>query len=334
MYYLPHSCTYKEYLNTTNCLYTIRQPQKIIFGENSSQNFNFPKNTLLITSKGAKSRGWLDHIKIKDFEIFDSIEPNPSMNTVEKIISEFKGNFSSIVGLGGGSSLDVAKFVGFKLKKSKILIPTTFGSGSEVTKISVLKINDKKTSFHNDDLLANVAIVDPFFIKNAPFDVIKNSAIDACAQCTEALDSKISNEYTRFLCKKAFEILEKALLDEKYDDLAYGAMISGLGFGNSSTTLGHALSYVFSNEGYSHGHALAFTTTIAHKFNESQFYERFKHLVEKLDFEPISLNQNFDSAAETILVDRKHLDNNPKILKKETIIKVLEEINNKVVSEL
>ena len=313
---------------------TIRQPSKIIFGENSSQTFDYPKNALLITSKGAKSRGWLDHLKIKDFEIFDSVEPNPSMETVEKILREFNSNYSSIVGLGGGSSLDVAKFVGFKLNKKKTLIPTTFGSGSEVTRISVLKINDKKTSFHYDDLIANVAIVDPFFIKNAPFDIIKNSAIDACAQCTEAFDSKLAINYTKFLCKKAFEILEKALLDEKYDNLAYGAMISGLGFGNSSTTLGHALSYVFSNEGYSHGHALAFTTTIAHKFNNSYFYEKFKHLVKKLNFEPISLKQNFESAAETILVDRKHLDYNPKIITNEIIVNLLKEINNKKISEL
>jgi len=309
-------------------LYTIRQPPKIIFGENSSQYFDFPKNTLLITSKGAKSRGWLDHIKIKDFEIFDSTEPNPSMNTVDKILSEFKNNFSLVVGLGGGSSLDVAKFVGSKLKKSKILIPTTFGSGSEVTRISVLKINGKKTSFHHDDLLANVAIVDPFFIKNAPFDIIKNSAIDACAQCSEAFDSKLANEYTKLLCKKAFDILEKALLDEKYDNLPYGAMISGLGFGNSSTTLGHALSYVFSNEGISHGHALAFTTKIAHKFNESQFYERFKFLVEKLNFSPISLNLDVNDAAQLIQLDRKHLDYNPKNVSDLDIINLLSIINS------
>jgi len=309
-------------------LYTIRQPPKIIFGENSSQYFDFPKNTLLITSKGAKSRGWLDHIKIKDFEIFDSTEPNPSMNTVDKILSEFKNNFSLVVGLGGGSSLDVAKFVGSKLKKSKILIPTTFGSGSEVTRISVLKINGKKTSFHYDDLLANIAIIDPFFIKNAPFNIIKNSAIDACAQCSEAFDSKLANEYTKLLCKKAFDILEKALLDEKYDNLPYGAMISGLGFGNSSTTLGHALSYVFSNEGISHGHALAFTTKIAHKFNESQFYERFKFLVEKLNFSPISLNLDVNDAAQLIQLDRKHLDYNPKNVSDLDIINLLSIINS------
>jgi len=105
-------------------------------------------------------------------------------------------------------------------------------------------------------------------------------------------------------------------------------MICGLGFGNASTTLGHALSYVFSNEGISHGHALAFTTTIAHKFNDSQFYERFKFLVEKLKFKPIKLNQDLNDAAVLIQKDRKHLDNNPKNISDEDIIKLLLTINS------
>ena len=309
-------------------MYTIRQPKEIIFGKNSCQNFDFPKNTLLITSGGAKSRGWLDYLKIEKFELFDKVEPNPSMETVDRILSEYNQNFSSVIGLGGGSSLDVAKFVGNKLKKTKILIPTTFGSGSEVTRISVLKVDGKKTSFHSDDLLADIAIIDPYFIKDAPMEIIKNSAIDACAQCTEAYDSKIANEYTRLFCKKAFDILEKTIINEKYEDLAYGAMICGLGFGNASTTLGHALSYVFSNEGISHGHALAFTTTIAHKFNDSQFYERFKFLVEKLKFKPIKLNQDLNDASTLIQKDRKHLDNNPKNVSNEDIIKLLLLINS------
>lgn len=58
---------------------------------------------------------------------------------------------------------------------------------------------------------------------------------------------------------------------KKYDKIVMGSLIDGLGFGNASTTLGHALSYVYSNEGISHGHALAFTTTYAHEFNESKF---------------------------------------------------------------
>jgi len=308
-------------------LNTIRQPKKIIFGVNSCQNFNFPKNALLITSAGAKSRGWLDYLKIQNFNLFDSVESNPSMDIIEKILSEFNGNYSTIIGLGGGSSLDVAKYVAFKLKKTKILIPTTFGSGSEVTRISVLKVDGKKTSFHNDNLLADVAIIDPFFIQNTPIDIIKNSVIDACAQCTEAYDSKNANPYTRFFCKLAFDVLEDGIMNENYKKLPYGSLLTGIGFGNSSTTLGHALSYVYSNEGVSHGHALAFTTNVAHKFNNSIFYNRFLKIVKKLKFTKINLKQNIEAASELILLDRKHLDNNPREVSKEEIMELLNIIN-------
>ena len=105
-----------------------------------------------------------------------------------------------------------------------------------------------------------------------------------------------------------------------------GSLIAGLGFGNCSTTLGHALSYVFSNEGYSHGHALAFTTSAAHKFNLSAYAERFEKIVKKLSFKKIHLDQNLDDAAEIILSDRKHLDNNPKIITRKNIIDLLKMI--------
>tara|TARA_B110000881_G_scaffold221027_1_gene248507 strand:+ start:2301 stop:3251 length:951 start_codon:yes stop_codon:yes gene_type:complete len=316
-------------------MWTIKQPSKIIFGKNSANEFLFPEKCLVITSKGARSRGWLDYSGLNNHIIFDNVESNPSLEITEKIIAKFQNSdFSHVVGIGGGSSMDVAKYCAFKMKKLKIMVPTTFGSGSEVTRISVLKVNGLKKSFHNDGIFTDIAIIDSNFIKNSDEKTIKNSAIDACAQCTEAYDSKLSNPYTKFLCNYAFTILERALLNEKYENLAYGSMISGLGFGNSSTTLGHALSYVYSNEGYSHGHALAFTTTIAHKFNNSKFYEKFKNLVQKLNFEPISLKQNFNLASDTIMIDRKHLDYNSKIVNKEIIIKLLREVNKKKFSEL
>ena len=106
------------------------------------------------------------------------------------------------------------------------------------------------------------------------------------------------------------------------------SLISRLGFGNCSTTLGHALSYVFSNEGYSHGHALAFTTQMAHKFNSSRYESRFKNIVETLGFEKIHLLQNLSDASDLILNDNKHIDNNPKPVMKENIIKILETINS------
>ena len=308
-------------------MFKIIQPPVIIFGRHSARDYSFPENCLIITSKGAISRGWLEYLKLNDYHIFDKVEPNPSIETTEDIISEFRNsNFSSIVGLGGGSSMDVAKFVANKMKKFKILIPTTFGSGSEVTRISVLNVNGNKKSFHDDGQIANVAIVDSHFIEDSPLEIIRNSAIDAAAQCSEGYDSKNGNPLTKFLCNKAFELLEEGIIKMDKEKIVLGSLISGLGFGNASTTLGHALSYVFSNEGIPHGHALAYTTTIAHKFNESIFCKRFEKIVNQLGFEKITLKIDLDKASEIILDDRKHLDNNPKNVTKQDIIQLLESI--------
>ena len=304
----------------------IKQPNNIKFGLGAAKDFRYPEKSLVITSKGASSRGWLNYTNLEKQKCFHDVEPNPSLDTAKKIILDFKNaNIECVIGLGGGSSLDVAKFVGHKLGKKKILIPTTFGSGSEVTRISVLTVKGKKTSFHDDEMFADTAIVDPHFIKNSPIEVIKNSAIDACAQCTEGYDSKNGNEYTKFLCNAAFDILEDAILNEKYENLPMGSLVTGLGFGNCSTTLGHALSYVFSNEGYSHGHALSFTTLAAHQFNSSKFKERFEKITEKLEFERIYLKQDLMTASKTVFSDRRHLDNNPKIVSEGDIIDILKQ---------
>ena len=310
-------------------MFKITQPPVIIFGKYSVRDYSFPQNCLVVTSKGAVSRGWLEYMKLNYYHIFDKVESNPSIETAEGIISEFSNsNFSNIIGLGGGSSMDVAKFVAKKMKKFKILVPTTFGSGSEVTRISVLKVNGKKKSFHDDKQIANVAIVDSHFIEDSPLEIIRNSAIDAAAQCSEGYDSKNGNPLTKFLCNHAFELLEEGIMKMDKEKIVFGSLISGLGFGNSSTTLGHALSYVFSNEGCNHGHALAFTTLIAHKFNSSVYAERFEKIVKKLDFQKIHLNQNLDNAAKIIFSDRKHLDNNPRTVTEKNIVDLLKSINS------
>ena len=308
-------------------MFTIKQPQTIIFGKFCASKYSYKKKPLLITSKGAKSRGWLEYLNLDESYIFDEVESNPSIEITKKIINEFSNtNFSYIIGLGGGSCLDVAKFVAKEMNVHKILIPTTFGSGSELTRISVLKVEGKKKSFHDDLMFADIALIDSHFLNNTPLNVFKNSLIDSCAQCSEAYDSKISNPYTKFLCKKAFELLEYGVINSDKESIVMGSLYCGLGFGNSSTTLGHALSYVFSNEGYSHGHALAHTTTAAHKFNQSIFYDRFKQLVSRLNFTDITLKQNIEDASDLVLSDRKHLDNNPINVSKSDVVKLLQNI--------
>ena len=71
-------------------MFTIRQPSQIIFGKFTAREFSFPKNSLIITSRGAESRNWFSYMNIEPNLIFNSVEPNPSMDTVEKIISNFK----------------------------------------------------------------------------------------------------------------------------------------------------------------------------------------------------------------------------------------------------
>lgn len=305
-------------------------PKKIVFGENAAKEFDYPKNSLIITTTTPEIYNkWIEYMEITNYEIYDKATPDPAIETVEQIQKEFEGkNISTYIGLGGGSSMDICKYLSKITGIPKILIPTTFGTGAEMTTYAVISFEHKKKLLQDEAFLADAAIVDPYFLPGTPFNIMRNSACDAAAQASEGYDSKIGNPFTRFFCKEAFDILEDAIINDKHDLLPYGAMLSGIGFGNSSTTLGHALSYVFSNEGVPHGYSLSSCTTVAHKFNESIFYERFKRICQKLKFEPLKLKQSLDEAADVIMPDRGHLDNNPKEVTKEDIIKCLDEIVN------
>jgi succinate semialdehyde reductase len=305
-------------------------PEKIVYGENAAKEFEYPNKSLIITTTESKIyEKWIEYMGIKNYEIYDKVAPDPAIETVEKIKNEYEGKeISHYIGLGGGSSMDVCKYLSKITGIPKILIPTTFGTGAEMTTYAVISFDHKKKLLQDEAFLADVAIIDPHFLPNTPFSILRNSACDAASQASEGYDSKLANPFTKLFCKEAFDILEDAIINDKHELLPYGAMLSGIGFGNSSTTLGHALSYVFSNEGVPHGYALSSCTTVAHKFNNSQYYERFKRICKKLKFEPLSLKQSLDQAADVIMPDRGHLDNNPIAVTKQDIIQCLDEIVN------
>ena len=225
--------------------------------------------------------------------------------------------------------MDVCKYLSKLTGVQKILIPTTFGTGAEMTTYAVISFDHKKKLLQDEAFLADAAIVDPYFLPGTPFNILRNSACDAAAQASEGYDSKAGNPFTQFFCREAFDILYDAIMNDKQHMLPYGAMLSGIGFGNSSTTLGHALSYVFSNEGVPHGYALSSCTTVAHKFNNSPYYKRFKEIAQKFKFEPLKLKQPLDAAADVIMPDKGHLDNNPIPVTKQDVVKCLDEIVNK-----
>ena len=307
---------------------TIRIPKVINFGEDALGQTDYPKNALVVTTvPPALSDKWLAKMGIQDYMLYDQVKPEPSIDDVNTVISQFKDKDPScLIGLGGGSSMDVVKYAAPEMKKSKILIPTTFGTGAEMTTYCVLKFDGKKKLLHDDRFLADMAVVDSYFMNGTPEQVLKNSVCDACAQATEGYDSKLGNDLTRTLCKQAFEILYDAIMNDKPENYPYGSMLSGMGFGNCSTTLGHALSYVFSNEGVPHGYSLSSCTTIAHKHNKSIFYDQFKEAMEKLGFDKLELKADVSEAADVVMTDKGHLDPNPIPISKDDVVKCLEDI--------
>ena len=311
-------------------MHTVRIPKVIQFGENALSEADYPKNALVVTTAPpALSGKWLDRMGIQDYMLFDKVTPEPSINDVKNLIDEFKTkNPSALIGLGGGSSMDVVKYSSSEFGVEKILIPTTFGTGAEMTTYCVLKFDGRKKLLHEDKFLADRAIVDSYFMDGTPEQIIKNSVCDACAQATEGYDSKLGNNLTKALCKQAFDVLYDAIMNDKPENYPYGSMLSGMGFGNCSTTLGHALSYVFSNEGVAHGYSLSSCTTIAHKHNNSSFYEKFKQVIEKLGFDKMQLKAPVDEAAGVVMTDKGHLDPNPIPISKDDVIKCLNAIND------
>ena len=271
-------------------MWKVMMPRKIAFGTNAAKEFEYPDNSLIITTTTPDIYGkWINYMGIKKYEIYDKATPDPSIELIESIKKEYEGkNISTYIGLGGGSSMDVCKYLGKLTGIPKILIPTTFGTGAEMTTYAVVSFEHKKKLLQDEAFLADAAIVDPYFLPGTPFNIMRNSACDAMAQASEGFDSKLGNPFTQLFCKEAFNILEDAIINDKPELLPYGAMLSGIGFGNSSTTLGHALSYVFSNEGVPHGYSLSSCTTVAHKFNKSMYLRTFQKSVPEIKVRAIN----------------------------------------------
>ena len=307
---------------------TVRNPKVNQFVEDALSQAEYPKNALVVTSVPPElSDKWLGRMGIQDYLLFDKVQPEPSIEMVNEVIEEYKSkNISAMIGLGGGSSMDVVKYAASEMGVEKILIPTTFGTGAEMTTYCVLKFDGKKKLLREDRFLADRAVIDSYFMDGTPDQVIKSSVCDACAQATEGYDSKLGNDLTKTLCKQAFDVLYDAIMNDKPENYPYGSMLSGMGFGNCSTTLGHALSYVFSNEGVPHGYSLSSCTTVAHKHNKSIFYDRFKEIVEKMGFDKLDLKADVDQAADVVMTDKGHLDPNPIPISKEDVVKCLNDI--------
>jgi alcohol dehydrogenase len=208
-----------------------------------------------------------------DVKVYTDIEAEPSLECAERLVAFTRLNrFECVIGLGGGSALDLAKLAavismndgevkdylnlsGNKQLKNKgitkILIPTTSGTGSEVTDIAVLSLKGTKDVVTHDYLLADLAIVDPQLTLTVPKRITAATGIDALTHAVEAFLSVQANEVTDSLALKAIKLIGDSIKTAVHNGedreartaMSYGSYLAGLAFFNAGVAGVHALAY-------------------------------------------------------------------------------------------
>ncbi len=273
-------------------------PTKIFFGEKTLQRLPAElqeakvKKPLLICGKhflGSGKYRWVEE-NLGYFEVFSDVEPNPGTGSVDaaaRFMNE-KG-CDAVIGIGGGSVLDTAKVVacmkGMKGKveffygKNKMKIPeknrvpffalpTTAGSGSEVTMFSILTLpSGVKKSLHCKDFYARTAIVDPELTYTCPPETTASSGIDAFCQAIEAYWARNSTSETDKFAAEAIPLAYGSLVKAVKDpdrhvrmQMSLASLLAGQAFSQTGTTACHTLSYAFTRYyGLVHGFSVAIT---------------------------------------------------------------------------
>ena len=205
--------------------------------------------------------------------VFDSVESDPSLSTVLKSIAYAKKySVTGIIGFGGGSPMDVAKLtaliVGSKENLDDIwgidnargpriplcLIPTTAGTGSEVTPVSIITIEgEEKRGVVSPIILPDLAILDPSLIVGCPPATTAATGVDAMVHAIEAFTSESPNNnyLSKLLAKEALSLLNNSIRSVVQDgknidarsEMLMGSMMAGMAFANSPVAAVHALAY-------------------------------------------------------------------------------------------
>ena len=216
------------------------------------------------------------------YVVFDQFTPNPLYEDVVKGVDLFNAEHcDTILAVGGGSSMDVAKCIKLycKMPKGKlyleqeyrdtgvklIAIPTTAGTGSESTRYAVIYYDGKKQSVTHDSIIPNVAILEPKVLKTLPLYQKKCTMLDALCQGIESWWSVNSTEESKKLSKQAVETIMRwwreyifENTDESAKQIMQAANLAGQAICITQTTAAHAFSYkITSLYKLPHGHAVA-----------------------------------------------------------------------------
>lgn len=199
----------------------------------------------------------LDEIGQRDYKIYSDIIPDPPLEVVAKGIKELQEyNPQCVVAIGGGSAIDTAKAVLYYSKNKDIkfvAIPTTSGTGSEVTSFSVITDKNKgiKYPIVSDEMLPDVAILDTQFVKSVPPAIVADTGMDVFVHAIEAYVSKSANEFSDAFAEKAIKLVKDYLVKsycqsdniEAKDKMHKASLMAGLAFNSASLGLNHAIAH-------------------------------------------------------------------------------------------
>lgn len=237
------------------------------------------RNCLLITDPGLRALGLCDPAitALEDaghvVTVFDAVEADPSRETLMRAVEAGKAaGATGVIGFGGGSSQDVAKLVALLLGSGEdldgawgvaqakgprlplVLVPTTAGTGSEVTPVSIITVGaEEKRGVSSPVILPDIAILDAGLTLGLPAHITAATGIDAMVHAIEAYASKNANNnpLSKFLAREALRLLganiEAVVADgsdlEARGAMLLGSMLAGQAFANSPVAAVHALAY-------------------------------------------------------------------------------------------
>lgn len=194
-------------------------------------------------------------------EVFDQVKPNPDVGTITVGLQAFLALLpDALVALGGGSPIDTAKAVrklaleqGHDLPRGLVVIPTTSGSGSEVTSFAVVTDAEShaKLPLTSVDMLPQVAILDPEAVLTAPPRLTADSGMDAVSHAIEAYVAKGANDFSDALAEKALRLADTYLVRcftngqdaEAREHQHTAATMAGIAFQNAGLGIVHGLSH-------------------------------------------------------------------------------------------
>lgn len=267
---------------------------KIFFGDNALDRLKkLPyKKVLVVTDPFVAKTGMISFITSRlseggiDFELFTDVVPDPPLEKITLGVGKmYEFEPEAIVAIGGGSAIDSAKAIKEVYSKSRnitgipmIAIPTTSGTGSEVTSFAVVSDTERgvKIPLISDDMTPSEAILDVDLVKSVPANITANTGMDVLTHAIEAYVSVNNNEFSAALAEKAVEICGAFLLRSYLNNndtharkkMHVASCLAGLAFNSASLGLNHGIAHAIGAQFHiPHGKANAMLLPYIIEFN-------------------------------------------------------------------